>query len=245
MKIDAQIVAVRAAQGTLGIERSMLNEAFAGPPAPTSSPGVNATKRLALSDGATVFHKPFSGVSVVNALAFGQTDETPPLHDAVAWRVAVALGEPWQSLVSPCVLREHDGDDGALSLQASGWPGDLAPTLSPTWCSSAAFFDSLIAQQDRHADNWRWDGSRLTLIDHGYAFARPGDILNHTDLLVARRDHGATALLDAERRALERLLGDAGLLGIESLLLPDRAQALRARAERMLARGEVLRPGEF
>jgi hypothetical protein len=230
VKIDAQIVAVRAAQGTLGIERSMLSEAFAGPPAPTSSPGVNATKRLALSDGATVFR---------------QTDETPPLHDAVAWRVAVALGEPWQSLVSPCVLREHDGDDGALSLQASGWPGDLAPTLSPTWCSSAAFFDSLIAQQDRHADNWRWDGSRLTLIDHGYAFARPGDILNHTDLLVARRDHGATALLDAERRALERLLGYAGLLGIESLLLPDRAQALRARAERMLARGEVLRPGEF
>ena len=85
----------------------MLNEAFAGPPAPTSSPGVNATKRLALSDGATVFHKPFSGVSVANALAFGQTDETPPLHDAVAWRVAVALGEPWQSLVSPCVLREQ------------------------------------------------------------------------------------------------------------------------------------------
>ena len=197
MKIDAQIVAVRAAQGILGIERSMLSEAFVGPPAPTSSPGVNATKRLALSDGATVFHKPFSGVNVVNALAFGQTDETPPLHDAVAWRVAVALGEPWQSLVSPCVLREHDGDDGALSLQASGWPGDLAPTLNPTWCSSAAFFDSLIAQQDRHAGNWRWDGSRLTLIDHGYAFARPGDILNHTDLLVARRDHGAAALLDA------------------------------------------------
>ena len=62
---------------------------------------------------------------------------------------------------------------------------------------------------------------------------------------MARCDHGATVLLDAERRALERLLGDAGLLGIESLLLPDRAQALRARAERMLARGEVLRPGEF
>ncbi len=245
MNIDTQIAAVKAAQGALAIEQQMLGDAFVGPPAPTSSPGVNATKRLALAGGATVFHKPFSGVNVVNALAFGQTDETPPLHDAVGWRLAVALGDPWQGLVAPCVLREYAGDDGALSLQASGWPGDLAPTLSPMWCSSAAFFDSLIAQQDRHADNWRWDGSRLTLIDHGYAFARPGDILNHTDLLVARRNHGAAALLDAERRALERLLGDAGLLGIASLLLPDRAQALRARAERMLARGEVLRPGEF
>ena len=245
MKIDAQIAALRAAQGSLAIEQEMLGESFVGPPAPTSSPGVNATKRLALAGGGTVFHKPFSGVNVVNALAFGQTDETPPLHDAVGWRLAVALGDPWQGLVSPCVLREHAGDDGALSLQASGWPGDLAPTLSPMWCSAAAFFDSLIAQQDRHADNWRWDGSRLTLIDHGYAFARPGDILNHTDLLVARRNHGAAALLDAERWALERLLGNPGLLGIESLLLADRAQALRARAERMLARGEVLGPGEF
>jgi hypothetical protein len=245
MRIDTQIAAVLASQGGHPIERQMLDEAFVGPPAPTSSPGVNATKRLALTGGATVFHKPFSGVNVVNALAYGQTDETPPLHDAVAWRLAVALGEPWQSLVLPCVLREHAGDDGALSLQASGWPGDLAPTLSPTWCSSAAFFDSLIAQQDRHADNWRWDGSRLTLIDHGYAFARPGDILNHTDLLVARRDHGAAALLNTERLALERLVGDSNLLGIASLLLPDRAQALQERAERMLARGEVLCPGEF
>jgi hypothetical protein len=245
MKVDGQIAAVRAAQGILAVERLMLREAFVGPPAPTSSPGVNATKRLSLSDGTTVFHKPFSGVHVANALAFGQTTETPPLHDAVGWRLAVALGEPWQSLVSPCVLREHAGEDGALSLRASGWPGDLAPTLSPTWCSAAAFFDSLIAQQDRHADNWRWDGSRLTLIDHGYTFARPGDVLNHTDLLVARRKHGAGALLPDEREALKRLLDDGGLLGIASLLLPDRAQALRDRAERMFARDEVLRPGEF
>jgi hypothetical protein len=40
------------------------------------------------------------------------------------------------------------------------------------WCLPAAFFDSLIAQQDRQPGNWRWDDNRLTLIDHGYAFAR-------------------------------------------------------------------------
>jgi hypothetical protein len=245
VNIDAQVAAVRAAQGSLAIEQQMLGETFVGPPAPTSSPGVNATKRLALSGGAVVFHKPFSGVHVANALAYGQTDETPPLHDAVAWRLAAALGEPWRELVSPCVLRDYAGEDGSMSLQAPGWPGDLAPTLNPTWCLPAAFFDSLIAQQDRHAGNWRWDGSRLTLIDHGYAFARPGDILNHTELLAARYRHGAAALLAEERQVLERLLGGDSVLGIASLLTGDRAQALRERARQMLARDEVLRPGEF
>jgi hypothetical protein len=89
---------------------------------------VNATKRLALASGQVVFHKPFSGVHVANALAYGQTDETPPLHDAVGWRLAAALGSPWQDIVAPCVLRDYAGDDGALSLQAPGWPGDPAPT---------------------------------------------------------------------------------------------------------------------
>ena len=136
----------------------MLGEAFAGPPAPTTSPGVNATKQLELAGGAIVFHKPFSGVHVANAIAYGQTDETPPLHEATSWRLAVALGPPWDEIVVPCVLREYAGEDGSLSLRAIGWPRDIAPTLNPTWCLPAAFFDSLIAQQDRHDGNWRWDG---------------------------------------------------------------------------------------
>jgi hypothetical protein len=245
VNIDPQVAAVRAAQGALPIEQQMLGEAFVGSPAPTSSPGVNATKRLALASGAVVFHKPFSGVHVANALAYGQTDETPPLHDAVGWRLAVALGAPWQDLVAACVLREYGGEDGALSLQARGWPGDLAPTQNPTWCLPAAFFDSLIAQQDRHSGNWRWDGSRLTLIDHGCAFALPGDILNHSDLVVARHSHGADGLLAEERDALSRLLGDADLLGMASFLADDRAQAIVDRARRMLARDQILVPGEF
>jgi hypothetical protein len=243
--IDPQIAAVKAAQGALPVEQRMLSEAFVGPPAPTSSPGVNATKRLALAGSLVAFHKPFSGVHVANALAYGQTAETPPLHDAVGWRLAVALGPPWQDLVAPCVLRDYAGDDGALSLQASGWPGDLTPTQSPIWWLPAALFDSLIAQQDRHPGNWRWDGRRLTLIDHGYAFALPGQILNHSDLVAARHRDGAAALIQAEHDALSRLVGGSDLLGIARMLLPDRARALADRARRMLARGEVLRPGEF
>ena len=245
MNIDLHVASVKAAQGRLPIEQRMLSEAFIGPPAPTSSPGVNTTKQLALASGLIAFHKPFSGVHVANALAYGQTDETPPLHDAVAWRLAVALGPPWQQLVAPCVLRDYAGEDGALSLQATGWPNDPAPTRNPTVCVPAAFFDSLIAQQDRHPGNWRWDGSQLTLIDHGYAFARPGDILNHTDLVLARHRHYAAALLNEERDALDRLLADANLLGTASLLLPDRAHALADRARRMRAQNKILRASEF
>ena len=114
MNIDLHVAAVRAVQGLAAIEQQMLYKAFVGRPAPTSSPGVNATRQLALASGLAVFHKPFSGVHVANALAYGQTDETPPLHDAVAWRLAVALGSPWQQLVAPCVLRDYAGEDGAL-----------------------------------------------------------------------------------------------------------------------------------
>jgi hypothetical protein len=245
VNIDPQIAAVRAAQGALPIEQQLLGEAFSGPPAPTSTPGINATKRLALASGQVVFHKPFSGVHVANALAYGQTDETPPLHDAVGWRLAAALGAPWQDLVAPCVLRGYAGDDGALSLQAPGWPGDPAPMQNPSWCLPAAIFDALIAQQDRHPGNWRWDGNRLTLIDHGYAFALPGHILNHSDLVAARHSHGAAALLQEERDALDRLVRDPDLLGLASFLLADRAQALADRARRMLTRDEILLAGEF
>jgi hypothetical protein len=245
VNIDSQVAAVKAAQGALPVEQRLLDEAFFGSPAPTSSPGMNMTKRLALVGGDVVFHKPFSGVQVANAIAFGQTDETPPLHEAASWRLAVALGPPWEEIVAPCVLREYAGEDGSLSLRASGWPRDTAPTLNPTWCLPAAFFDSLIAQQDRHDGNWRWDGERLTLIDHGYTFASSGAILNYSDFVVARHGHGAACLLTEERDALTRLLDDPDLLGMTRFLLSDRAQALADRGRLMLERSEILLPGEF
>lgn len=83
------------------------------------------------------------------------------------------------------------------------------------------------------------------MIDHGYAFALPGQILNHSDLVAARHGHGAGALLQEERDALDRVLASSDLLGLARFLFDDRAQALADRARRMLARDEVLRPGEF
>jgi hypothetical protein len=242
MEIDTQVAAVQAAQGTLPVEQRMLEEAFVGPPAPTSSPGVNATLQLKLSSGDVVFHKPFSGVHVAHAIAYGQTDA---LHEAASWRLAVALGPPWQDIVAPCVLRPYGGDDGALVLQAPGRPRERAPAQNPRWCLPAAFFDSLIAQQDRHDGNWRWDGERLTLIDQGYTFALPRAILNYSDFVLARHENGAAGLVGPERNALSRLLGDPQLLGMTRYLLTDRADALATRAEEMLKRDEILRRGEF
>lgn len=83
------------------------------------------------------------------------------------------------------------------------------------------------------------------MIDHGYAFALPGDILNHSDLVAARHSHGAAALLGEERDALDRLLNGPDLLGMASFLLSDRAHALADRAREMLTRGEILGAGEF
>src|SRR5207244_3944398 len=81
------------------------------------------------------------------------------------------------------VLREISGEEGSLCLLAEGRPAVHAPfSIAPDQITAAAFFDSLIAQQDRHAGNYRWDSQaqRLWLIDHGFSFARPGDLLNAT-----------------------------------------------------------------
>jgi hypothetical protein len=83
------------------------------------------------------------------------------------------------------------------------------------------------------------------LIDHGYTFALPRAILNYSDFVAARHQHGAASLLTEERDALTRLLSDSDLLGMERFLLPDRADALADRARLMLQRGEILRPREF
>jgi hypothetical protein len=208
-------------------------------------PVFSSRDRTSTFSGGFTYRPQISGVHVANAIAYGQTDETPPLHEAASWRLAVALGPPWDEIVVPCVLREHAGEDGSLSLRAIGWPRDTAPTLNPTWCLPAAFFDSLIAQQDRHDGNWRWDGNQLTLIDHGYAFALPRAILNYSDFVAARHGRGAASLLTEERGALTRLLSDSDLLGMARFLVPARAQALGNRAGLMLDRGEILRPGEF
>ena len=75
--------------------------------------------------------------------------------------------------------------------------------------AAAGFWDSLIGQQDRNTQNFRYDRSTrtLALIDHGFSFARPGDICNST-IFAHARDQSSPGLSQEERAALGAL--DAG-----------------------------------
>jgi hypothetical protein len=126
--------------------------------------------------------------------------------------------------------------------------GTAAPlSNAPAECRVAAFFDALIAQQDRHFGNLRWDAAsrRLGLFDHGYTFSLPGHYSNAAAFVDWRWRIGGQTLDDWERDALQRLVGDPTLFGLDSALPPDRAAALRARADRMLSTNVILRPGEY
>jgi len=95
--------------------------------------------------------------------------------------VSTRRGALFIDVVAPTVLREINGEAGSLSAQQFGAPNDSRPFLqAAALAGTAAFMDSLVAQQDRHGGNARWDdgNQKLGLIDHGYTFALPGHRLN-------------------------------------------------------------------
>jgi hypothetical protein len=238
---------LRALQGGNPDERALIDSPVVGYLAVTSTPGLNQTFRVALENRRIAFHKPFAGVDVTAAHTFGHGPTDPPLHECAAWRLAHAVGAPWNALVPCCVLRRISEQEGSLCERAPGRPSTTDPFFDPAQAAPAAFFDSLIAQQDRHAANYRWDdaSNHLMLIDHGYAFARPGDVLNVSAFVDWRWRLGREALESREIEALRSIAQAPDLFGLEGVLELARATALRARAERMLQRGTVLRPAEF
>jgi hypothetical protein len=214
----------------------------------TANPGVNSTYYVRLEDGAEAFHKPFSGVDVGTAQHYGHHPDEAPVHECAAWRLALRLGPPYSELVATCVLREHAGEVGALSARHYGLAWSNEPfEAAPDACFAAALFDSLIAQQDRHRGNYRWDAEnrKLGLIDHGYSFAKPGQFFNKSAFVVWRWEQGLADLTEEERALLRALLDSGDLFGLAWFLLPEEAEALDARARRMLEQGTILGPGEF
>lgn len=222
-----------------------------------------------------LFFKPLRGVRQTTAHAYGQDSLVDVgIHEVAAWRLARELGAPWSELVAPAVWFDPPG---APDIRASGpvvlGMGGSALLPEPglgfdELISDAAFFDALIGAQDRHDQNLRAEApARLGLIDHGYAFARPGDLHNPYEtagfflqLRFGRRrfhpsygpvlDYSAvgplpTALDAHEQAAIALLSSDRGLLGVAELLSDERAQALRERVARMARSGEVLPAGDF
>ncbi|MGL5824988.1 MAG: hypothetical protein ACRCYU_09255 [Nocardioides sp.] len=243
-ELQGQIQAVMDQQGGHRDERSLLSGRPAaidtlgrrkGARVPKS--GTNTTRRVELDNGVVGYFKPFGGENKRLERGFGQDSAQQSLHEAAAWRLAGQMGPPWSEIVPPVVIREINGELGSFALQRPGKGQDLDPWRTGEW-REAAFFDSLIGQQDRHGGNYLIAGDRLSLIDHGYTFARPGDRQN-ASTLVWSRVMRVPALTYQERDALQRLVSSPDLMGMAKVLQPGRALALRARAERMLSEGAI------
>lgn len=248
MTLQDQINAIVARQGATHVEDLLLTARVVD--YSSAGGGSGETYRVELESGTVAFHKTFAGVPVSLAGDYGHEDpDQVPIHEAAAWRLADALGSPVSDLVCVCVLRTIYDEPGTLSLLVPGQPwhgGEDTNALSVVadQASAGAFFDSLIAQQDRHNGNLFYDGATLGLIDHGFTFALPGDCLNAGNLAEWRREHGDPTLTTWERDALDRLL-HTDLLGMRAILHPRRAAALADRAQRMRTTSEILRPGAF
>ncbi len=113
----------------------------------------------------------------------------------------------------------------------------------PGYCDPAAFWDSLIGQQDRHYGNYRFDVTAsappLGLIDSGYAFAAPtprNHYYPHASVFVSeRRRAGRLDLSSDELRWLAILVTDNPLMDtLQDILAPEQFQAFRARISRMI-----------
>jgi hypothetical protein len=214
--------------------------------------------QCAMANGQVAFHKPLEpmrdphpriGMPVYEY--FGHADPAAvAVNEAAAWRLARAMGPPYETLVATSVirwLRSEPGipaDWGALTRLAEGPSGRIEPLEDPDLCDPAAFFDCLIGQQDRHAGNFRFDlrTGILTLIDHGYSF--PGGQWHLNDSAFLRERYGAgRAALTSQETELLRSLPALEVWGeLLMVLRDDQAAALEWRRAEMLSRGEVLRP---
>jgi hypothetical protein len=192
--------------------------------------------------------KPFGGQNP-NACAYYDQDVDECLtHEAVAWRLAHSLGEPFDQLLPIAVLRDVPGaGPGVLINWREGSPDPRVFHDAQAQVHAGAFWDALIGQQDRHLTNFRYDAPsrRLALIDSAFAFARPGDFVNGASVFLEHRHaQAASDLTPHERTAVDRLL-DNELFGLGDFLAPDRAAAFYERSRRMRESGVLPRSGEF
>lgn len=247
MGLQEQVDNLLAQQGADATEDDLHGAVVAYGGAVTS-PGVNDTRIVLLDSGTQAFHKPFSGINTAVALAYDHHPDQVPINECAAWRLATALDARLVSIVAPCVMWSYQGEAGSLTRRLEGVNGTAEPLLRATeQCRTAALFDALIAQQDRHFGNIRWDAAsqRVGLYDHGYTLALPGHRLNEAAFVAWRWRTGAQVLEPWEHDALDRLVSDHDLLGLRPILLRDRADALEDRARQMLAAGMLLGVGEF
>jgi hypothetical protein len=213
----------------------------------TANPGSSTTFVVVFQSRRQGILKTFAGQNPATCHAYGQDPYEAVTHEVVAWRLAYALGSPWDQLVPAAVLRDIQGaGPGALINFKRGKPDLNVFHEATSQVRAAAFWDALIGQQDRHGINFRYDAAakRLGLIDNAFAFARRGDFRNDSIFLAWRLSAHQQTLSPREREVLERLL-DEDLHGLHDYLPDDRVHALEHRAQRMVTTGSLPSPAAF
>ena len=203
----------------------------------------------------TAYHKPLEGVDEGQAAGYGHDPRSAIINECAAWLMAKSLGSPYREMVPDVVVRsiwpsysDAVGGFGTLSIEAPGSTNRPEPLQDPAECDPAAFFDALIAQQDRHATNYRWQPGQLGLLDNAYSFAAPGYLAWASVFVEARHGGGRSELDPAEIYALERLQSTQAepiWMWLRMMLREDQVEALESRIARMVESGRLLQPGEF
>lgn len=231
------------------LEHVMLHEPVLDTsPNGTSNPGASMTYVVVFQSRRQAILKPFDGQNPSVCANFQQDRFAAITHEVAAWRLAYALGGHWEQLIPTAVLRNMDEQGpGVLVNWRDGSPDSDVFNEARAQVHAAAFWDALIGQQDRHASNFRYDHNsrRLALIDNAFTFARPNDLNNGSVFLARRRSEHASSLTTQEKDALETVLNSSDLLGMRRFIAEDRAEALEARANKILACGMLPLPGDF
>lgn len=238
------LLAVYADRASL-LERGLFTEVVLScQPHATANPGGNETYLVVFASRAEAIFKPFEGQNPATCANYQQDPYEVVLHEVAAWRLAEAMGGPWDQLLPTAVFRNIGAiGAGAVINKRRGIPVALPTVLeqAQAQADAAALWDALVGQQDRHTSNFRYEAETrtLALIDHGYAFALPGHRCNASVFVAERAAANRRALHPHETQALQQLLASPDLHGLRRFLDAPRVNALQTRAESMLARQEI------
>lgn len=253
MNIQERIEALLSVYMTRGsvLEQAMFNEPILScAPHATANPGGSSTYLVVFESRREAIFKPFDGQNTGACTNYQQDPFEAVLHEVAAWRLAMAMGPPWNQLMPTAVLRSLPKvGPGALINRRRGQPEPVPVVFehAEAQADAAALWDSLLGQQDRHAGNFRYESESrsLALIDHGFAFALPGHRCNASVFLEERVEKGRTSVHPNEKQALETLLASQDLHGLRTYIEGSRADALQRRAELIVGDGKLPLPGTF
>ena len=239
MTEQEQVSALYESQATTELERELVESLPARvDPFRDRASHVVDLYEVVLETGRLTYFKPLNAYQRATAplkralLNYSHTPVSTLLSECGAWQLAKNLDGIWEEVGSLAVFRP-----GSVRTRAYF-------QAVPQQAAAGAFFDCVIGQQDRNRGNvlWQEERQRIYLIDHGFAFGRPGDQTGELELSVWRWQHGSRGLTDPELAAAAELV-EHDLYGARDYLDDDRASAVLDRLRRMRQDAEILRPG--